>query len=366
MMDDSLNILLTNDDGIQADGLWALYHALHPRHRVTVVAPDRERSAVGHGITLKQPLRAEHVKRNGGCLGWAVSGTPADCIKLAVLELLDRRPDLVISGINPGANVGINMNYSGTVAAAKEASVYGLSAMAVSIQNGVPIHYDAAARFVSRFAPVIHARGLPSGTFLNINVPNLPGEHIAGVRVSRQGADLYNEYFEKRQDPRNSTYYWQGSESEPSYASEDADGAVLRGNSISITPVRCDMTDYDALRQIRQWVPGADAQAPPERIDSAEKPDDEERLKVALETAGGVCHKLNQPLQFVLGSLQIMMMDTPPDAPKHKELATILKHVEKMGEITRNLADITTYRTRRHAGGQNIPEIDHCLKKSRT
>jgi 5'-nucleotidase len=363
-MSDALDILLTNDDGINADGLWALYHALHPRHRVTIVAPDRERSAVGHGITLKHPLRAEQVKRNGGYCGWAVSGTPADCIKLAVLELLDHQPDLVISGINPGANVGINMNYSGTVAAAKEASVYGLSAMAVSIENGVPVRFDDAARFVSRFAPIIHAKGLPPGTFLNINVPNLPGEHIAGVRISRQGADLYKEYFEKRQDPRNATYYWQGSESKPSYTSEDADGAVLSGNFISVTPVRCDMTDYDALRQIQQWDFGSGPQAPLDGTDSNEQPADAEKLKVALETAGDVCHKLNQPLQFVLGSLQIMMMDTPPHEPKHKELAAILKHVEKMGEITRSLNAITAYRPRRHAGNQNILHGDQYLKKT--
>lgn len=259
-MRDSLNILLTNDDGIHADGLWALYRVLHPQHKVTVVAPDRERSAVGHGITLKHPLRAANVKLNGGCSGWAVSGTPADCIKLAVLELLDRHPDLVISGINPGANVGINLNYSGTVAAAKEASIYGLSAMAVSIQNGASIHYDDAARFVSRLASVIHAKGLPSGTFLNINVPNLPGERVAGVRISRQAVDLYDEYFEKRQDPRNGTYYWQGSESEPSYTYKDADGAVLSDDYVSITPVRCDMTDYEALQQIRQWDLNYDSQ----------------------------------------------------------------------------------------------------------
>ena len=267
-MRDSLHILLTNDDGIHADGLWALYRALHPRHQVTVVAPDRERSAVGHGITLKHPLRAANVKLNGGCSGWAVSGTPADCIKLAVLELLDEQPDLVISGINPGANVGINLNYSGTVAAAKEASIYGLSAMAVSIQNGSSIHYDDAARFVSRIAPVIYAKGLPSGTFLNINVPNLPGERIAGVRISRQGVDLYNEYFEKRRDPRNGTYYWQGSESEPSYTNKDADGAVLGDDYISITPVRCDMTDYKALQQIRQWDLGSDTQVTLDEIDN--------------------------------------------------------------------------------------------------
>lgn len=252
-MSDRLNILLTNDDGIHAEGLWALYHALQPHHRVTVVAPDRERSAVGHGITLHHPLRATHVRLNGSPGSWAVSGTPADCIKLAVLELLDRHPDLVIAGINPGANVGINLNYSGTVAAAKEASIYGLPAMAVSIQNGSAIHYDAAARYVAHIAPIVYAKGLPVGTFLNINMPNLPFKRMAGVRISRQGADLYGEYIEKRQDPRKGTYYWQGTESEPEYAHKDADGAVLNASFISITPVRCDMTDYTTMEQIRRW-----------------------------------------------------------------------------------------------------------------
>lgn len=252
-MSSRLNILLTNDDGIHAEGLWALYRALQPHHHVTVVAPDRERSAVGHGITLHHPLRATRVRLNGSPNSWAISGTPADCIKLAVLELLDRHPDLVIAGINPGANVGINLNYSGTVAAAKEASIYGLCAMAVSIQNGASIHYDAAAGYVAHIAPIVYAKGLPVGTFLNINMPNLPFDRMAGVRISRQGADLYGEYVEKRQDPRNGTYYWQGTESEPEYTSKDADGAVLNASFISITPVRCDMTDYKVLAQIRQW-----------------------------------------------------------------------------------------------------------------
>ena len=252
-MSGPLNILLTNDDGISADGLWALHRVLRLQHRVVVVAPDRERSAVGHGITLHQPLRAVNVQHNGNQGGWAVSGTPADCIKLAVLELLDWHPDLVIAGINSGANVGINMNYSGTVAAAKEASMYGLNAMAVSIQNGKSIHYEDAAQYIARLAPIIHSKGLPTGTFLNINMPNLPIDKMAGVRISRQSADMYDEYFEKRQDPRNGTYYWQGSESEPDYTHQDADGAVLSASYISITPVQCDMTDYAGLEQIRQW-----------------------------------------------------------------------------------------------------------------
>jgi 5'-nucleotidase len=248
-----LNILLTNDDGIYADGLWSLYRLLHQKHHVAVVAPDRERSAVGHGITLHQPLRAARVTVNGGYQGWAVSGTPADCVKLAVFELLEQPPDIVISGINPGANTGVNLNYSGTVAAAKEAALCGLKALAVSIEGSESPHFDAAARFVARMADTVNTNGLPKGTFLNINVPNVAYEELAGVIISRQGNELYGEYFEKRIDPRKRSYYWQAAESNRFFSFSDVDDAALSRNCVSITPVRCDMTDYDAIKMLKQW-----------------------------------------------------------------------------------------------------------------
>ncbi len=251
--DKRLNILLTNDDGIHAEGLWALHRVLSPRHNVAVVAPDRERSAVGHGITLHHPIRATQITVNGGFRGWSVSGTPADCIKLAVVELLQKRPDLVISGINPGANVGVNLNYSGTVAAAKEAALYGIAAMAVSVQVDEDPVYDLAAKFIAHVVPLVDAKGMPPGVFLNINVPNVLSGRTAGVRVSRQGRALYGEYFDRRQDPRNRVYYWQGSDVSPRHNHRDSDGALLNSNYISVTPVRCDMTDYDALEALRKW-----------------------------------------------------------------------------------------------------------------
>lgn len=253
LSDQKLSVLITNDDGIYAPGLWALQRVMSRRHYVTVIAPDRERSAVGHGITLNHPIRASEVSVNGGPTCWAVSGTPADCIKLAILELLERPPDVVISGINPGANVGMNLNYSGTVAAAKEASQYGLVAMSVSVQSGDTIQYDPIAQYVAALAPLVHDKGLPAGTFLNINFPNLSDYQNIGVRLSRQGAELYEEYFDKRQDPRNGIYYWQGCESQPDYADSNVDGAVLSADQISITPVRCDMTDYSLLEQMKEW-----------------------------------------------------------------------------------------------------------------
>jgi len=248
-----MNILLTNDDGIYARGLWAVYRQLTTAHAVTVVAPDRERSAVGHGITLNEPLRLEKVEVNGGFQGYAVSGTPVDCIRMGILELLDVRPDLVISGINPGANVGININYSGTVAAAREAALYGLPAIALSIHGGAAGHYEAGARVAEVLANFIFQNGLPRGTMLNVNLPDVTTRKIAGVMISRQGICTFSDYFDKRVDPRNRNYYWQGSEFKAVFDHPDMDGAALENHYISITPIKCDMTDYTAMDELKSW-----------------------------------------------------------------------------------------------------------------
>lgn len=248
-----MKILLTNDDGVRFEGLWVLYERLLDRHQVTVVAPDRERSAVGHGITLSEPIRTSQVSMNGRGRGYAVTGTPADCVKLALLEILDAPPDMVIAGINPGANVGINLNYSGTVAAAKEAALFGIAAMAVSMEGSDMAFYREAADFVCRLAETVHSRGLPAGTFLNVNLPNASIEDAAGVRVSRQGLPGSNEYFERRLDPRDKPYYWQGCETQQFDPHPEIDGTALEDKYISITPVKCDMTDYTALEQLKAW-----------------------------------------------------------------------------------------------------------------
>ena len=247
-----MNILLTNDDGIYAPGLATLYAHLSPDHHVEVIAPDREQSAVGHGITLNDPLRAHKVSIPNAFEGYAVSGTPADCIKFAVLELLKTKPDLVISGINPGANVGVNINYSGTVAAAKEATMYGILAIAVSIHSRQVESYDTAAVIVAQLAQDISARGLPPGTFLNVNIPNLPLSKIAGVQFSRLDMDFFPEYIDKRIDPRERTYYCQGCDSLPQGKSIDIDGSALCKDFISITPIKCDQTDYDVLENLKK------------------------------------------------------------------------------------------------------------------
>jgi 5'-nucleotidase len=248
-----MNILLTNDDGIYAPGLWALNRRLSLHHTVSVVAPDRERSAVGHGITLHEPLRATRIRVNGEGRGYAVNGTPADCVKLSVLEILKTRPDMVISGINPGANVGINAHYSGTVAAAREAALLGLASLAVSINCHEPAFLEDAAAFIEGLARKVREKGLPRGVFLNVNIPNIPLNAVHGIFISSQGIYVSREGFEKRVDPRNRTYYWQELESPADFRGSDMDGSVLSHESISITPMRCDMTDYEAMADLKSW-----------------------------------------------------------------------------------------------------------------
>ena len=244
--------MITNDDGIHAGGLWALEKALSAQYRTTVVAPDVERSAVGHSITLAHPLRVTKAQTNGGW-GYAVTGTPADCVKLGVLEILDARPDLVVSGINSGPNVGVNLNYSGTVSAAKEAALMGIAAIAVSQSPTPDRDFGAAVSVVCTLIARILQEGLPSGTFLNVNVPNCPPDQIQGIRITRQGISRLKETFHKRTDPRDQTYYWQGTETQSFDRDMDTDDAVLSKNYVSVTPIRCDMTDYQAMERLRGW-----------------------------------------------------------------------------------------------------------------
>jgi len=248
-----MKILLTNDDGIHADGLWALHKRFVKKHEVTVIAPDRERSAVGYAITLTEPIRLTRVTVNGVRDVFAVSGTPVDCIKLGLFEILDSKPDVVVSGINPGANVGMDINYSGTVSAAREAALYGIPAIAVSTQGDQIDGYDDMALFIETLAVSVFEKGLPFGTILNVNMPGIPLKDMAGVKISRQGNTLLSEHFDKRKDPRNRSYYWLGCEMDTVYDHSDVDGAVLNRNYISITPITCDLTDYQTVDDLKAW-----------------------------------------------------------------------------------------------------------------
>ncbi|MRR05762.1 MAG: 5'/3'-nucleotidase SurE [Deltaproteobacteria bacterium] len=245
-----MKILVTNDDGIHAPGIQSLAEALRKVGEVAVVAPDRERSAVGHALTLHHPLRATQL----GPDVFAVDGTPTDCVNLGIHNLLSFKPDIVVSGINRGANLGDDVTYSGTVAAAMEATLMGIPAFAVSlVAQGMGTYYDTAAEFAARLALQIHEKGLPSDTFLNVNVPDLPCESILPSCITSQGRRRYEGTIVGKLDPRGQKYYWIGS-AELSFL--DLEGtdfhAVSRGH-VSVTPLHLDLTNYTSFQVLRGW-----------------------------------------------------------------------------------------------------------------
>lgn len=240
-----MKILLTNDDGYNAPGIQALYETLCSHHDIILVAPEREKSAVGHGITLNEPIRIYKIHLNSG-EGYSITGTPADCVKLALFKLYTTPPDLVIAGINPGSNTGVNINYSGTAGAAREAALNGLLSMAVSIERSKTVDYQGMSRFIDDLLDKICDYNLPSGTFLNINAPDISLDKARGVKITRQDSNNISTQFNKRIDPKDRSYYWYGSpyqaDSEP-----DTDVSALSQNYISMTPIQCDTTDYKTM-----------------------------------------------------------------------------------------------------------------------
>jgi len=244
-----MHIFLTNDDGFQAPGIQALYEVLCRKHQVVMVAPDREKSAVSHGITLHHPMRIQQMPAGDGGRVYAVDGTPADCVKLGLSECVDTRPDMLISGINPGTNIGIDINYSGTVAAAREGTLNGIMSMAVSMKISRVMDYEKLAGFTARTAETIQKHGLPSGTFLNINAPGVAFSKIEGVKITCQAFDNLSCCFDKRKDPKQRCYYWYGNQNSVSGA-QDTDVHAIAQNYLSITPVRCDLTDYRAMGEM--------------------------------------------------------------------------------------------------------------------
>jgi 5'-nucleotidase len=248
-----MKILLTNDDGIYAKGIEVLHKHLSKDHEVVVVAPETEQSAVGHAITLTDPLLVKSVNRNGIFFGYAVKGTPADCVKLAINELVEQQPDLVVSGINLGANVGINVIYSGTVSAATEGAILGVPSMAISINTFRDPDFEPAARFARLLARLVNQFGIPAHTSLNVNVPAIPEDEIKGVRITRQGVTRFVESFDRRVDPRENVYYWQCGSTPPLEEDDDTDACALARNYISITPIHHDLTNYGFMESLRRW-----------------------------------------------------------------------------------------------------------------
>lgn len=254
-----MRILVSNDDGINARGIRVLAHRLAQEKdfEVYVCAPDRERSATGHALTLHKPLRVEEVDLGSQVKGaWLTTGTPSDCVKFAVGCLLkDIKFDFVISGINSGANLGGEILYSGTVSAAMEGAFLDVPSIAVSCAGGTgKRHYEPAAEFVSKIVRTLKgAEFLVGKTLININVPNVPPEEIKGVQLTKLGVRAYNDWFEKRVDPRGKTYYWLAGEAIEEGEEENTDAWAITHKLISITPVTFNMTDFKLIDRLQQW-----------------------------------------------------------------------------------------------------------------
>ncbi|MFA6218081.1 MAG: 5'/3'-nucleotidase SurE [Candidatus Omnitrophota bacterium] len=249
-----MNILLTNDDGIFAEGIHVLYKSLKRIATVHVVAPDTERSAVGHAITLSDPLRVRKVTRNGKFFGYATTGTPADCVKLAISAILKKKPDLVISGINLGPNVGYSVLYSGTVSGASEGAIIGIPSFAISLATFDKPDYRFAATFARKLVKqIMNNKKMPAGTLLNVNIPAVESSRIKGVKVVKQTKTAIKERFDKREDPHKRTYYWLTGEVVESDGDTDADIEAIRNRYVSITPIKCDMTDYGFMEELKSW-----------------------------------------------------------------------------------------------------------------
>ncbi len=238
-----MDILITNDDGIHAEGLKALAEAVQTLGDVTIIAPDREQSATSHSLTLHRPLRINHVREKM----LSVDGTPTDCVLLGVHGFLKRRPGLVLSGINHGPNMGEDVSYSGTVAAAIEGTFLGIPSIAVSLASWTPQDWAPAKRIVHTLVRGIVARGIPERLCLNINIPAVPWPEIRGLKVTRLGKRVYHDVIVEKTDPRGKLYYWIGGEDVTWEPDESSDMSVVKAGFVSLTPLTLELTDYRAM-----------------------------------------------------------------------------------------------------------------------
>ncbi|MCS6907118.1 MAG: 5'/3'-nucleotidase SurE [Anaerolineales bacterium] len=253
-----MHILVTNDDGVLAPGLLALAQAMRELGEVSIVAPEQNWSASGHVKTMHRPLRVKEVRLHDGSRALASDGAPSDCVALALLGLVKQPVNLVVSGVNPNANIGHDVTYSGTVTAAMEAVITGnLPAIALSL-DGSRVHtasldYAPAATIAKRIARKVLEKGLPQGVFLNVNIPYLPLEQIKGFRITRQGLRVYRDALEQRIDPRGQPYYWIGGEAPTAIPEEGTDYEAIANGYVSITPLQLDLTAWSALKALQAW-----------------------------------------------------------------------------------------------------------------
>jgi len=243
------HIMLTNDDGVHAPGLKILFQQSLDLGKTVIVAPEHDNSAASHSLTMSRPLRVREIAENI----YTINGTPTDCVTIGIGKILPQKPDLVISGINPGPNLGDDVSYSGTVSAAIESTMLGIPSIAVSLAaESEPLHYGTAAAFVARLAKIILGKGLPKDTLLNVNVPNTASEGIEGVAFTRRGRRLYDDAIKETFDPWGRKHYWIGGGTPSFDAGEDTDSAAISVNKISITPMHLDPTNYEALKFLQK------------------------------------------------------------------------------------------------------------------
>jgi len=252
-----MHLLVTNDDGISAPGLLALADELRKNYPVTVLAPDRNWSASGHVKTMHRPLRVKEVLLEDGTLALASDGAPSDCVTLAMLGLIEEEINLVVSGINPNANLGHDVTYSGTVTAAMEASIWGIPGIAVSLDSPEnhlgDLDYGPAAQVAAEVVNQVIKHQLNSKTVLNVNVPYLPIEDIRGYQITRQGLRVYRDRLDRRFDPRGKAYYWIGGDTPTGVREEGTDIGSLANGFVSITPLKLDLTATEMLHELREW-----------------------------------------------------------------------------------------------------------------
>jgi 5'-nucleotidase len=254
-----MHILVTNDDGIAAPGLLALAQEMRNVGKVSVLAPDRNWSASGHVKTMHRPLRVREARLADGTEAFCSDGAPSDCVAVALLGYLNEKIDLVVSGINPNANIGHDVTYSGTVTAAMEAVIGGVAGIAVSLHSPEnhlrELDYGPAARVARRIVEKLSMKGIEAHTLLNVNVPYLTDGELKGVMITRQGLRVYRDRLDKRTDPRGRPYYWIGGDSPTAVPDEGTDFGALARGYVSVTPLDLDLTDYPALEELSgfQW-----------------------------------------------------------------------------------------------------------------
>ena len=282
-----MHILVTNDDGVTSPGLFALVQEMRKLGKVTILAPDRNWSASGHVKTLHRPLRVKEIKLLDGTTALASDGAPSDCVALALLGLIPEKVDLVVSGINPNANMGHDVTYSGTVTAAMEAAIWGILGIAISIDAPEyfvgELDFNPAAYYAYRIVKTIIKKGLhfsgllgkeppdfvsntpkstnsnplenrmPVNILLNVNVPYLPVEKIQGIRITRLGLRLYNDLLDRREDPRGRPYYWIGGDAPTGVPEEGTDFGAIAEGAVSLTPLHLDLTAYQAIERMQNW-----------------------------------------------------------------------------------------------------------------